>query len=225
MCGEHEDWRHELTCKSLDAKLIRADLWRKLINMMDKWSISADMWIVMENGIRHYTLNPLERDSDNIPSEPPSPFGTMFHTPKNRLKVAFRAKSQIGWDNFLKGRLSCNWITCMDHHFQANGSKLTGQECITKLIMGTWDHMDFIWTYHSIIYHENTNQQVERYKTEALNRRYDEIWETHAGLIKRLHAFQTKHFEDRQSIGNLNYESKKCWAKLSEFFDVTLGAG
>jgi hypothetical protein len=25
-----------------------------------------------------------------------------------------------------------------------------------------------------------------------------------------------KHFEDRQSIRNLNYESKRCWANLAE---------
>jgi hypothetical protein len=44
---------------------------------------------------------------------------------------------------------------------------------------------------------------------EALYIRYEEIWEKHAGLVERLHAFQTKHFEDRQSIGNLNYESER----------------
>jgi hypothetical protein len=97
----------------------------------------------------------------------------------------------------------------MDHHFQGNGSKLTGQECITKFIMGLWDHMDHIWTYHNSRYHENTNQQAARYKTEVLDIRYDEIWETCAGLVERIHAFQTKHFEDRQIIGNINYESKR----------------
>jgi hypothetical protein len=101
----------------------------------------------------------------------------------------------------------------MDHHFQSNGSKLTGKEYITKLILGLWEHMDRIWTSRNNIYHENTNQQVARYKTEALDRRYEEMWEIHAGLFKRLHAFQTKHFENRTSIRNINYESKRCWAK------------
>jgi hypothetical protein len=111
--------------------------------------------------------------------------------------------------------MSRDCIICIDHHFQENGRKLTGQECITKLITGIWDHMDRIWTYHNNIYHDTTNQQVVRYTIEALYRRYGEIWETHMGLVKRLHSFQTKHFEDRKSIGNLNYESKSCWANLS----------
>jgi hypothetical protein len=51
-------------------------------------------------------------------------------------------------------------------------------------------------------YYENTNQQVARYKIEALGRRYQEIWGGKCGLVERLHAFQKKYFEDRQSIGN-----------------------
>jgi hypothetical protein len=37
MCGHHEYWRHVPTCKSLDAKLIRAYSWNKLKKQMDKW--------------------------------------------------------------------------------------------------------------------------------------------------------------------------------------------
>jgi hypothetical protein len=51
---------------------------------------------------------------------------------------------------------------------------------------------------------------------EAMDRRYDEIWEKHTGLIERLHNFQLTNFENRQKIGNLNYESKRCWVNLSE---------
>jgi hypothetical protein len=187
---------------------------------MDKWSLPLDMWIAMENGVWTLTLNPLKRNPDNMPPEPPSPFGTIFHTPRKRLKVAFSAQSQIGCENFFNGRLSRDWITCMDYHFQMNGRKITGQECITKLIIGLWEHMDRIWTYRNNIYHENTNQQVVRYKAEALDRRYEEIWVKHAGLVKRLHTFQTKHFDYRQSKGTLNYECKRCWASLADQYII-----
>jgi hypothetical protein len=42
------------------------------------------------------------------------------------------------------------------------------------------------------------------------------MWEKHTGLVERLHDFQAKHFENRQQIGNLNYESKGCWVNLAE---------
>jgi hypothetical protein len=54
----------------------------------------------------------------------------------------------------------------MDHHLQSSGSKLTGQECITKLIMVIWEHMDRSWMYSNNRYHENTNQQDTRYKIQ-----------------------------------------------------------
>jgi hypothetical protein len=42
------------------------------------------------------------------------------------------------------------------------------------------------------------------------------MWEKQSGLIERLQTFQLKHFENRQQIRNLNYESKKCWVNLAE---------
>jgi hypothetical protein len=109
---------HVLTCKLFDAELGSAYSSNKLRKLMDKSSLSTYMWIAMVNGVRHYTLIPLTHDPAIMPLEPPSPFGTTFHTPINRLKVAFRTQSQIWWDNFLKGRLSRDWIMCMDHNFK-----------------------------------------------------------------------------------------------------------
>jgi hypothetical protein len=68
--------------------------------------MSQDMGIAIENGVQHYTMNPKKSDPDNMPTAPPPSFGPTFYVPTNRLKVAFRAQSQIGWDNFLKGRPS-----------------------------------------------------------------------------------------------------------------------
>jgi hypothetical protein len=95
MCGDNEDWRHVITCKSLDAELIRADYWSKLRKMIEKWGMSKDMRVAIENGVRHYTVNPKKRDPDNMPPEPPPSFGPNFNAPRNRLKVAFHAQSQI----------------------------------------------------------------------------------------------------------------------------------
>jgi hypothetical protein len=93
MCGDNEDWIHVLTCKSLDTELIRAESWNKLIKGMEKWGMSQDMLLTIENGVRHYTMNPNKREHDNIPTEPSPPFRPTFYAPRNRLKVAFHAQS------------------------------------------------------------------------------------------------------------------------------------
>jgi hypothetical protein len=87
MRGDNEDWLRVLSCKSLHAELIRAESWSKLIKGMEKWGMSQDMWLIIENGVRHYTMNPKKREHDNMPAEPSSPFGPTFYAPRNRLKV------------------------------------------------------------------------------------------------------------------------------------------
>jgi hypothetical protein len=48
MCGDaHEDWRHIITCKSLDASLHRTKSWTKVNKAMKAWRISPDFWIAI----------------------------------------------------------------------------------------------------------------------------------------------------------------------------------
>jgi hypothetical protein len=62
--------------------------------------MSQGMWIAIENGVRHYTVHPKKHDPDSPPPpEPSSLFGPTFNTPR----IAFRAQSQKGWENFIKG--------------------------------------------------------------------------------------------------------------------------
>jgi hypothetical protein len=55
--------------------------------------MSQDIWLTIENGVRHYTMNPKKREHDNMPAEPSPLFGPTFYAPRNRLKVAFCAQS------------------------------------------------------------------------------------------------------------------------------------
>jgi hypothetical protein len=59
---------------------------------------------------------------------------------------------------------------------------------------------------------------VARYKEEALARRMDIIWPKKYDLWDRLHEFELTHFNERDKITNLRYESKRCWANLAELY-------
>jgi hypothetical protein len=102
----------------------------------------------------------------------------------------------------------------MDHLFQSSRSKLTGQQCITNLIMGLWEHMDRIWTDPNNRYHDNTNQQVARYKMEALDRIYDEMWEKHTGLTERRHDFQAFFFKKQATNRKFKLRKQKVLGEL-----------
>jgi hypothetical protein len=124
MCGDaHEDWRHIITCKSLDASLHRTESWTKVKKAMKVWKTPPTFWIAIEKGINHYATHPLRRDKDNMPPEPQKPFGTMFYTPRNILQVAFRKQSHVGWENFLKRRICTEWCTYIKQHLASSNIK------------------------------------------------------------------------------------------------------
>jgi hypothetical protein len=62
MCNcETEDWRHVLTCGSIDAYLHRAVSSGKLRKSMDRWHLPQDFWTTIEKGVNHYTERPHKR--------------------------------------------------------------------------------------------------------------------------------------------------------------------
>jgi hypothetical protein len=142
MCGDAgEDWRHIITCKSLDASLHRTESWTKVKKAMKAWRIPIYFWIAIEKGINHYAAHPLKRDKGDMPPEPQKPFGTTFYTPRNILQVAFRKQSYVGWENFLKGRICTEWCTYIKHHLASSNIKKEYQEWSTKLKLALWEHI------------------------------------------------------------------------------------
>jgi hypothetical protein len=96
-----EDWRHVLACPSLDAALNKAESRRLVKKSMQKWKLPNDFWITVKKGVLSYTEN--SKKAKDRPSRT-TPFLTTFNSQINILKVAFQAQSEIGWENFLKGR-------------------------------------------------------------------------------------------------------------------------
>jgi hypothetical protein len=98
--------------------------WGKLRKLMERWHLPSDFWTTIEKGINHYTEHPHQRTASSKDNEPQKPFGVTFNTPRNLLQQAFRTQSHIGWDNFLKGRMSRDWLTYVRYneaHFNGHG--------------------------------------------------------------------------------------------------------
>jgi hypothetical protein len=117
MCNcDKEEWCHVLACGSIDASIHRAVSWGKLRKSMDLWHLPQDFWMTIEKGVNHYTEQPYKIKTQWKENERQTPFGVTFNTPRNLLQQAFRTQSNIGWDNFLKGRISRDWLTYVRHN-------------------------------------------------------------------------------------------------------------
>jgi hypothetical protein len=88
----------------------------KLRKSMERWHLPQDFWTTIEKGVNHYTEHPHKLTIHSKENEPQKPFGVTFNTPRNLLHQAFRTQSHIGWDNFLKGRISRDWLTYVRHN-------------------------------------------------------------------------------------------------------------
>jgi hypothetical protein len=124
----------------------------------------------------------------------------------------------VGWENFPKGRICTEWCTYIKQHLASSNINKDYQEWETTLILALSDHIYRVWTFRNTVHHEDNQGQVERYKEEALARRIDIIWPKQDGLGERLHEFQRTHFNNRDKITNLGYESKRCCANLAKLY-------
>jgi hypothetical protein len=75
-----------------------------------------------------------------------------------------------------------------------------------------------LWKFRNDVYHQDNEGMIARYKLEALERDMEKLWARHIQLLPKLWDFQKQHFDRRQRIVDLRYESKKCWATLAKLY-------
>jgi hypothetical protein len=222
ICGEkNKDWRHVMTCRSLDASLHRADSWEKVKKDMEIWQRPNEFWTAVQKGLQFYINHPLRRVKEDSPKptpKPVSPFPHGFNQPRSLLRKAYRTQSNIGWENFTKGRITRHWQNYINHHLQNKNIKLPKDEWAAKLIIALWEHLRRVWKFRNGVYHAEKNRRISRYKLEAQSRAMSNTWERHKELQRRLKKFQHQHFDDHDQIANLHYDSKQCWIGLTKLF-------
>jgi hypothetical protein len=75
-----------------------------------------------------------------------------------------------------------------------------------------------MWQFRNDIYHQYNEGTIARYKLEALEREMEKLLTRHTELLPKLWVFQKQHFNMRQHIVDLRYESNKCWATLAKLY-------
>jgi hypothetical protein len=75
-----------------------------------------------------------------------------------------------------------------------------------------------LWQFRNDVYHQDNEGTIARYKIEALERDMEKVLARHIELLPTLWDFQKQHFDRRQRIVTIRYESKKCWATLAKLY-------
>jgi hypothetical protein len=135
---------------------------------MERWHLPPDFWMTIDKGINYYKEHPHKRTANSTNNEQQKLFGVTFTTPRNFLQQAFRTHSHIGWDNFLKGRISRDWLTYVHYNLAHSNGHDKSKDWTAKFIGGLWDHLKRMWQFRKDIYHQDNQRNIARYKLEAL---------------------------------------------------------
>jgi hypothetical protein len=135
---------------------------------MERWHLPPHFWTTIEKGINHHTEQPHTCTVKSKDNEQQKPFGVTFNTPRNILQQAFRTQSHIGWDNFLKIRISRDWVTYVRHNEAHSNDHGKSKDWSARLIGGLWEHLKRVWQFWNNIYHQDNEGTIARYKLEAL---------------------------------------------------------
>jgi hypothetical protein len=213
LCQEtKEDWRHIISCPSLDTDYHRAALWQKVKNDMQMWCLPADFWTAIEKGIQHLSQDTQESTS------PPLPLHIAVTPIRNRIRAAFKKQNSIKWTNIYKGHLSHKWQQFATAHVRSKRLDLRAQEWGPKFVSAMWDHSLRMWQFRNDAFHADTNAQVKGYKLEELERLKTRLRSQHTELKPLLHIFQQKHFDSPDTVNGLRYDIQKCWKALAKLF-------
>ncbi len=77
-----------------------------------------------------------------------------------RMVAAAQSQMEIGWDNFLKGRVASEWITIMGDIYKCNHTmrKTESKRRFAKvLILGVWEIYDRLWKKRCETLHDMTD--------------------------------------------------------------------
>ena len=74
-----------------------------------------------------------------------------------KIDSTYEAHTKIGWNNFLKGRLSTQWGDIMQDHydkFHSSNCTHSRERFQTTLIAGLWKTYDSLWKLRSALLHD-----------------------------------------------------------------------
>ena len=155
MCSHSEETEnHILQCPTYPRRKMRK-LWIKEILDIDKKIIPLNIRKAISLGIKGW----LEKSPIN---------DEMIDSFSNKIQQAFRHQSRIGWDHFVRGRLSITWGILINETITKQD--FDAEKWGTKIIDINFKYLILLWEHRCLIEHGTTDEEQEsKLKTKLLN--------------------------------------------------------
>ena len=193
-CGTpDENTQHVTTCKDRDA----TDLWNAQLNDLMRWMQRRGTKPQITNtiiaGLRTWRLAlPSLQDDD-----------------RRWDGICLQEQNEIGWFNFLQGRLSLEWRAKQEAYYKAMGLRRTGRRWIEALIKKLWEISWTMWDHRNKVLHDNDrHKELGNYELGLMVRKeYDKGGRDLAPRMKYLLA------ADLQEVLGYSVSKKKRWLR------------
>ena len=166
----YETWHHVFQCPSTSSKQHHSKALKNLRLYFQTLHLSKPMITIMIAGIQQWLL----QHSPTFPL-PGKPYTDIIFS---LLQTAFLEQTQIGWDNFLAGRLSSSWFVAHDLYADNRNlpSHLYSSIIAPKLIRSLWNYSLCTWTQRNLdkFGHNLTAQKLQR--SESLNHKINQFF-------------------------------------------------
>jgi hypothetical protein len=146
--------------------------------------------------------------------------GNPVWTAKFGLREAVMYQDELGWYNFLMGRISIQWKEVQHRYYQWLGKRNTGRKWATALIKKVWEVSWDMWDHRNKV-RLNTVTPAQIRRNEALDALiHDEYLRGTTGMTPRDHHWLS-HAKER--ILEYPYERKEQWGESIQLARIRFG--
>ena len=190
-----EDPVHILACPALSTSVI----WNTSLVKLQTWMESTKTMPALQEAIL-MRLRQWKGETNDNPQ----------WTTRYGLREAIRCQDELGWYNFLMGRISLHWKAVQQRYYEWLGKRNTGKKWATALIQKVWDVSWDMWDHRNDV-RLNTITPAKRRRITALNRLVaDEYDRGTEGLRVKDHHWLSK---PQATIIQYDYKRKEQWAE------------
>jgi hypothetical protein len=176
-CRQHEDIQHIARCTHAGANAV----WESSMATLEAWFNQQET----HPGVAHLLLARLNAWRYHQETRFPTP---LIPT----LKTAYLDQQEIGWFNFLQGRISTSWVTIQSDYYKLIDSRRSGATWARRLISHLWELSRKMWLHRNYILHEMPNAETEKLQrkldrriTSQFQQNVDGLSTPHHYLLRR----------------------------------------
>jgi hypothetical protein len=152
---------------------------------INKYFVNTETNPAPSRVLKHYIMS-------WINDKTPELLNNLMDDASPKLSQAVTDQMEIGWENFMKGRLSSKWSEMYNHnllHKTKENKRMTAQKWGKDLIILLWNFVYECWTARSTVEHDLEGDPIAAQKEKIIS--HIKWLETNSDLCKR-HSFYNR---------------------------------